>query len=246
MLAAPMIHQALCEAMTPALAIVEDDADLRDNLVQLLRTQGYQVWAVESAEAFYRQMLVQQADIVLVDVSLPGEDGISLVRHIRSLPNKGLIVLTCHGSDYFRVAAYDAGADVFLAKPVHTPELLAVLKSIANRLLDLEARPNQADTPWELDMSGAVLWAPDGRKIALTGRELTLLMCLMSQPGVRLSKRELQDHLGNVQDYQAIATLLSRLRKKVETELGLALPVRAIFAQGLVFLAPARFKSAQV
>ena len=228
--------------MSLSLAIVEDDIDLRENLTQLMRSNGYRVWAVDSAEAFYRQMVIEKADIILVDVGLPGEDGISLIHHVRDLPHMGLVVLTCHDDPHYRAAAYEAGANVFLTKPVQSVELLAVVRSLARRMNDTCLPVAETDPVWELNMIESALVAPDGRKVALTGRQLSLLGCLMAQAGERVSKEDVQAYLGNIHDYQTVATLLSRLRKRVEEELGVGLPIRAIFGQGLVFHALTRLK----
>lgn len=226
-----------------SIAIIEDDADLRSNLSVLLRSQGYRVWEAESAEDFYRRFAITRAEIIIADLGLPGEDGLALIRHLRPLEGQGLIMLTAHGDSTNRIAAFEAGADMFLTKPVNPDELLAVLKSVERRCGDLvNARTGEADC-WQLDLTTATLTTPDDRTVSLTSRELRLLECLMTSPGEMIGKHEIMTALSYgrpADNFPAVATLLSRLRKKLETELGMGLPVRAVFGHGLTFSAPAR------
>ena len=104
--------------MAPRIAIIEDDPDLRDTMVDYLQSEGYPAWGVESAEFFYRRYAVEKIDIVIVDIGLPGEDGLSVTAHLHGLPELAVIIVSARGTLDDRLAGLRAGADRYLVKPV--------------------------------------------------------------------------------------------------------------------------------
>ena len=114
------------------IALIEDNADFRLLLTRTLQSMGHTVVAKESAEEFLEHRGITDIDVYLVDLNLPGEDGLSLVRRLRSTsPDVGIIVLTARDANADRVKGYDCGADIYMVKPIHPPELIAALRRFA-------------------------------------------------------------------------------------------------------------------
>ena len=111
--------------MTLRVAIIEDSADLLDELLAFLRHRGFDAWGVGSAEAFWRQLHRDPVDIVLIDIGLPGEDGFSVLDYLHEIGQFGLVVITARGHEQDRLQALNAGADLYLIKPVNFSDLAA-------------------------------------------------------------------------------------------------------------------------
>lgn len=222
-----------------AVAVVEDDEDIRSNVCRFLVKSGMHAWGAESAEDFYVRLLRERADLVVVDLGLPGEDGLSLVQRLarQGVP---VVVLTARGDLESRIAGLDAGALQYFVKPADMNELVAGIRSQLRRA---EARQQpQADiaAPWRLDTAGARLVAPNLQTVALTTRELELLGHLLATRGGLVTKQALTEAMGvdDAEDgYHRIESQLTRLRRKTQEATGMALPVRAVFGKGLVFIA---------
>lgn len=221
------------------IAVVEDDEDIRANVCRFLEKPGLNVWGAESAEDFYVRLLRDKADLVLVDLGLPGEDGLSLVRRLAAL-DIPVVVLTARGDLDSRIAGLDAGALQYFVKPTDLNELVAGIRSQLRRMAPRAATGAQTQTmPWRLDTAAALLIAPNQRAVALTSRELELVGCLMVAQGGLVTKQALVDAMGaaNVEDgFHRIESQLTRLRRKTLADTGMALPVRAVFGKGLVFV----------
>ena len=233
-------------ASRPRIAIIEDHEALRENTLLSLRAHDLPSWGVGSAEAFYREALVDLPDIVLIDLGLPGEDGFSAIRHLRQLPTLGIIAVTARGALHDRLEGMAAGADHYLVKPVEVGELLAAIKSLWRRQLPMAAAPSHADQPaqtatqWRLDAVNSHMWSPDGRAVALTGNELALLSRLAANAGELVDKRELSQSLFPGEtgaSYHRVEVTVSRLRSKFKAH-GLALPLRVVFGRGMALIEP--------
>jgi DNA-binding response OmpR family regulator len=220
------------------IAVVEDDEDIRSNVCRYLKSSGFNAWGADSAEDFYVQLLRHRADLVVVDVGLPGEDGMSLVRRIsgQGVPT---ILMTARADLESRIAGLDAGALQYFVKPVDMQELTAGIRSQLRHKTP-RAAEGEAVAPWRLDHSAGRLMAPNQKAVDLTSRELELLGCLMASQGVLVAKQTLIEAVGaDGADggFHRIESQLSRLRRKTQESTGLALPVRAVFGKGLVFVA---------
>lgn len=221
----------------PDIAVVEDDEDIRTNVCRFLEKSGMRPWGAESAEDFYVRLLTERADLVVVDLGLPGEDGLSLVQRLagQGVP---VVVLTACGDLESRIAGLDAGALQYFVKPTDMHELVAGIRSQLRRT---GIHPVSGDQimPWHLDQAAARLIAPNQRAIALTSRELELLTYLMAAKGGLVTKQTLLETMGtcDMEDgFHRIESQLTRLRRKTLDGTGLALPVRAVFGKGLVFV----------
>ncbi|WP_328985303.1 response regulator transcription factor [Thiorhodovibrio winogradskyi] len=229
-----------------SLAIVEDEAPLRDNLELFLRSRGYAVCGVGSAEALYKQLATSPTQIIIVDIGLPGEDGFSLIEHLAAANRYGLIALTARGATADRIQGLQRGADLYFVKPVDLHELEAGIESLWRRLGHASRRRREDQpNPWILEPLDRRLRAPAGQVLALTARESELLDYLMSRPAEIISKDDLLCYLSGsaaTDDFHRIEALLYRLRKKAMEVFAQPLPVRAVFGRGISFVAAARIE----
>jgi two-component system response regulator PhoP len=222
----------------PRIVVIEDSAPLRENLILSLTASGKLAWGCASAEAFYRDCVGRRPHIVVVDIGLPGEDGLRVIEHLHQVREFGIIVATAQGSDESIRSATGAGADYYFVKPVKLPQLLAAIDSLWRRL------PHQANSQtarrWLLDLLTPSLTPPDRAAIPLTPSEAALLTCLSATAGLIISKDEICAYVFGdslPERHAHLDVLVSRLRSKVKSQ-GYALPLRSIFGKGLAFVEP--------
>lgn len=222
----------------PRLALVEDYQDLREELLSLLASQGYPCWGVGSAEDFYKQLHQHAADIILVDIGLPGEDGLSLISHLRQHSACGIIVITARGSRDERLKGLQNGVDEYLVKPVDPDELCIRIDNLWRRLRGDFPSPQTTRPAWRFNAAQQAIISPQGQSLLLSEQEFTLLNALADNPGQVLSKQDLHRWLfpqaENLEQHR-IDVILNRIRSKA-LQAGLQLPIRAVFGKGLTFL----------
>ena len=219
------------------VAVCEDNDALRDILVSVLPKFGLRVFGVGSAEALDRLLQERPVDIVVLDLGLPGEDGLSAAARLRrEHPNLGIVMLTARALLEDRIRGLNQGADLYFVKPVDMAELAAALTSLHRRVVQLKARPHQ---PWKLARGRGVLEAPTGTAISLTESERLILARLLQSPGLPVDRDELVRALAWPDDakvYQRLASSISRLRAKVVAAVPEeAFPLRTIHGTGYVF-----------
>ena len=150
--------------MTLRVAIIEDSADLLDELLAFLRHRGFDAWGVGSAEAFWRQLHRDPVDIVLIDIGLPGEDGFSVLDYLHEIGQFGLVVITARGHEQDRLQALNAGADLYLIKPVNFSDLAESIHALApgfasnNRRKASIRRHQRSGQPLPTGFSRASAW----------------------------------------------------------------------------------------
>lgn len=204
----------------PSVIVVEDNERLREELVHYLSEEGFSARGVDSGEDLNRALEQQLADILVLDLNMAQEDGLSITRRIRStLPGLGVIILTGRVRGSERLEGYLSGADVYLTKPTRPEELAAVIRNLFARL----APPKYVDQ-WQLDMALMVLITPAGRQIALTGAEARLLKLLALQGHV-IDHSTLAWQLGDPDQPEAVnkarvEVAVSRLRRKLRQHAG--------------------------
>lgn len=196
------------------LVLIEDNIDLRKLLTHTLQSMGHHVLAQDSVEEFLEQRGTVDVDVYLVDLNLPGEDGLSFVRRLRSAsPDVGIIVLTARDGLNDRVMGYDCGADLYMVKPIHMPELLAALRRYArHKGCDASALNS---TP--LKLSKGRLQGSLGQ-VRLSYDETILLEGLVRAPGQKLATWQLACLLEADLDEIFKSNLpvrMARLRKKL-------------------------------
>lgn len=215
------------------ILIVDDDPDICALLTQFLTGQGYTVATAGEGGAM-RQALVNEAvDLVILDLMLPGEDGLSLCRHLRATTSLPIIMLTAMGSETDRVVGLEMGADDYLAKPFSTRELLARIRAVLRRagqmMQSAPGEPAPADEPdeilefsgWHLDVSRRRLTSPDSVLAEITSGEFDLLLAFLRHPHQVLSRDQLLDLArGRVSGPfdRTIDVQVGRLRRKMETD----------------------------
>ena len=204
----------------PSVILVEDNERLREELVHYLSEEGFFVRGVDSGDDLNRALEQQLADILVLDLNMAQEDGLSITRRIRSaLPGLGVIILTGRVRSSERLEGYLSGADVYLTKPTRPEELSAVIRNLFARL----APPKYVEQ-WQLDMAGMVLVTPAGGQIALTGGEARLLKLLALQ-GQCIEHSALAWQLGDPEQSEAVnkarvEVAVSRLRRKLRQHAG--------------------------
>jgi len=226
------------------VALIEDNEDLRDELLFFLRHRGYSAWGVASAEAFWKELHRNPVDIVLVDLGLPGEDGFSVVQYLHSMGSYGLIILTARGGEQERLRGLNLGADLFLVKPVNLARLGASLHTLGARLHSgeggQESGRTRLDDPhgqWQLGVEDVCLKSPSDKPLALSPQEFELLKILMHSANQIFSKEALHDLLfeyADAKELHRVDVILSRLRSKAKAQ-GVSLPIRSVFGKGVVF-----------
>ncbi|KRB27537.1 MULTISPECIES: response regulator transcription factor [unclassified Acidovorax] len=222
----------------PIIAVVEDDEDIRSNVCRFLARSGFQSWGAESAEDFYVRLLQSRVDLVVIDIGLPGEDGLSLLTRLAS-QGVPTVLMTARADLDSRIRGLDAGALQYFVKPVDMQELVAGIRSqLRSKRLQGGIDVSVA-APWQLDAANAALRAPNQLLVPLTTRELELLSCLFKTKGVVVSKQVLMQAVGGrglEDDFHRIESALNRLRRKTLEITSMPLPVRAVFGKGLVFV----------
>jgi len=232
------------------IAVVEDDQDLRQSIEEFLTHTGYRVWGVGSAEAFFRQFVVDPPNVVLLDIGLPGEDGFSVAALLRDNPSLAVIILSARDALEDRLKGLNAGADRYLVKPVDLTELTANINAVTQRLALAVSRPAMAlpqpvlkpgSQQWQLNQQSWLLSAPNGLSIVLTAKEFALLHQLIRVQGQVVTKKELAvevfgSRIANAAD--RLNVLVTRLRKKTIDSLGETLPIKTAHQIGYVFTAP--------
>lgn len=222
------------------IIVVEDDVDLCDLICRYLAATGAEVRAAGSGVELSVLLDQAPADVVVLDINLPDEDGFAIAARLRALPSLRVVVLTGRSHTDDRVMGLLSGADAYLVKPVQFRELEAVITSLMRRLPEAAPMAGAAGT-WRLDEAARLLVTPRGRSVSVTAAEHAMLRLLLSRPGKAVARAEIVTAFGrNAADYdqRAIATLVTRLRQKVEEATGEHLPVNAVRSVGYMFAAP--------
>jgi DNA-binding response OmpR family regulator len=199
-----------------SIVLVEDNDDLRELTADALRAEGHQVVALSCAEELEDQARGAAADVFLIDLGLPGEDGFSLARRIRQVqPLVGIIIVSARADLQDKVEGYDSGADWYLPKPVPMPELAAALNSFARRR---QAQQIETVSPsGGLCLRQCELQGPQGQ-VRLTPSEETLLTAFARAPSGRLENWQLLELTGmDSADVSktGLEVRITRLRKKL-------------------------------
>lgn len=219
---------------TMRVLIVEDDDDYRDTLRRYLVRNDIQADGVASAERIDRHLDEAGADIVVLDIGLPGESGMAAAARLRGRGGLGIVLLTARGAVDDRVLGLSLGADAYLVKPVDPRELVATLASLFRRL---SATPSAPPGGWHFDSDGWRLVAPDGAVIPLSGTEWRIVSRLVAARGTPVPREAILATLGKADSIEdrSIDTLLCRLRRRVREASGHDLPIRSARGLGYVF-----------
>ena len=218
----------------PQVIIVEDEPVLRDNLIIGLTAHGFQVRGVADGASLDIAMSDQPADVVVLDLGLPVEDGINIANRLKGRTDLGLIMVTARSSADDRILGLESGADVYFVKPVNINELAVTIRNLEQRLVK---RP---DTAWQLNTESSTLCTPAGISVFLTDQECRVMRLLLNKSGANVTYQEIFLVLGQPDDIYAKArleVLVSRLRSKVmKADCSETLPIKARHSIGYIFL----------
>lgn len=209
---------------SPHILVVEDDREIRTMLSRLLQKHGYRVTVGEDGRAMERALASSRIDLILLDVMLPGEDGLSICRRVRAQSKMPIIMLTAAGDTPARVVGLEMGADDYIAKPFDPTELVARTKAVLRRAMALPSRWEQTSASlhflgWRIDPVARELHDPSGARVRLTSAEFDLLLAFCRHPQIVLNRDQLLDlsqgRAGGPLD-RGIDILVSRIRRKIE------------------------------
>jgi DNA-binding response OmpR family regulator len=231
------------------ILVVDDDARIRQMLTRYFEQEGYRVSAAADGVAMRAQLNAKPVDVILLDVVMPGEDGLTIAREIRARSDVGIIMLTGRDEVLDRVVGLEVGADDYIAKPFHLREVLARVKSVVRRRKPAPSPAVQSEKTgedvirfdgWLLDTAHRRLVSPSGEDVALTSGEFDLLAALAKHPGRVFSRETLMErtrgHALKAFD-RTIDAQIARLRKKIEPDPKNPTIVKSVRAVGYVFTA---------
>jgi two-component system phosphate regulon response regulator OmpR len=226
----------------PRILIVDDDPALRELLMGYLVSNGFSVQAVGDGLAMRATLAEGLPDAIVLDLMLPGEDGLALTRAVRAQSNVPILILSARGEEVDRVIGLEVGADDYLAKPFGPRELLARLRALLRRgqpAAGAGATPatEQRFGPFALDAAGRRLFRA-GSEVHLTSAEFDLLVAFVARPNRVLSRDTLVDLLrGYDRDPfdRSIDIRVTRLRRKIEAEPAAPAYIRTVRGEGYLF-----------
>lgn len=239
------------------LVVVDDEPEVRAMLDEYLTAKGFAVRTAGSGAALRRLLAAEPADLVLLDITMPGETGLSLARHIRASGPCGIIMVTAAGELADRLAGLATGADDYVTKPFDPRELLARIRSVLRRMA--ETGPHAAAEAAEpaaapdgrlplgrrpfgrclLDLDQRRLIGPDGEEIGVTAMEFDLLLAFADRPNRALSRDQLSQ-LAHNRDWdpldRALDIRITRLRRKIEADPARPQTIRTVRGVGYMFV----------
>jgi two-component system, OmpR family, response regulator len=228
------------------ILVVDDDPRIRQMLVRYFEQEGYRVSSAADGTAMRAQLSAQHIDVVLLDVVMPGEDGLTLAREVRAKSDVGIIMLTGRDDVLDRIVGLEVGADDYIAKPFHLREVLARVKSLQRRRKPTD-QVIRSEEPaekvirydgWTLDIARRQLLSPRGEDVALTTGEFDLLAALARHPG-RVCGREALMEFTRGRSWEVfdrtIDAQIARLRKKIESDPKNPTIVKSVRGVGYVF-----------
>lgn len=215
-------------ATTPHIVVVDDHKDIRELVTRYLGEHGYRVSAAENARAFMKLLETSAPDLLVLDIMMPGGDGLALCRELRATNRHiPIIFLTAMADDTDRIIGLEMGGDDYLTKPFNPRELLARIKAVLRRAQSLPVQ-RDAIRPARLRFGNKLLETgrrevigADGVAVALSTAEFRLLSVFLERPGLVLSRDQLLDltsgRAADVWD-RSIDNQISRLRRKIEDD----------------------------
>ncbi|WP_035061839.1 response regulator [Andreprevotia chitinilytica] len=206
------------------ILVVDDDAEIRSLLAESLESYGLKVSVAADGASMQRTLAASKIDLVVLDLTLPGDDGLVLCRNLRSKSNLPVIMLTARGDPVDRILGLEMGADDYLTKPFEPRELLARIRTVLRRTWMLPPNLEKSETRnlrfagWRLDLRARQLINPDGMVVLLSGGEFRMLNAMLEHPHQVLSRDQLLN-LTQGRDAdpfdRSVDLQISRLRQKL-------------------------------
>jgi two-component system phosphate regulon response regulator OmpR len=220
----------------PHILVVDDDQRIRDLLGRFLRDRGYRVTTAENAEMARASMKNLAFDLIILDIMMPGEDGLSLARDLRSYSQIPILMLTARADAEDRISGLEAGVDDYLPKPFDPRELLLRLQNILKRRTEAEPAPPQQDVKFgnfTFNLARGELRA-DGETVKLTEMERNLLRFFAAKPGETVEREDLADLSGNESE-RSVDVQINRLRRKIEADPANPVYLQTVRGRGYIF-----------
>jgi two-component system OmpR family response regulator len=237
----------MTEAAPTRLLLVDDEPSLREPLAEYLTRQGFVVRQAEDAAKARSALLEETPDLVLLDVMMPGEDGLSLCRHLTETRNLPVIMLTAKGEAMDRIVGLEIGADDYVPKPFEPRELVARIRSVLRRAS--KASPAADEDAlyefdgWKLDPLKRKLTDPHGTVVPVSSAEFRLLVAFLNHPRQVLDRDRLLDMVQGREAHlfdRAVDNQVCRLRRKMETDSRDPKLIQTVWGGGYRFAADVR------
>lgn len=224
---------------SPRILVVDDDADLRQLVSDFLRANGLDVESAADGAEMDAKLAARPADLVILDLMMPGEDGLSILRRLRKPGGPAVIMLSAMGEDTDRIIGLEVGADDYLPKPCNPRELLARVRAVLRRRESQgqghgQGGPARRFGPWTLDLVQRAISRAGSAPVPLTDAEFRTLAAFLDRPQRVLTRDQLIEHGRGIDSDvfdRAIDVTISRLRKK----LGPDDPIRTVRNEGYMF-----------
>jgi two-component system phosphate regulon response regulator OmpR len=225
------------------IVVVDDDPDVRDAVAEYLRRNGFAVTEADGAEALRAVMAARPIDLALLDVNMPGVDGLTLAREIRAAGPAGIIMLTANSDDTDKVVGLEVGADDYITKPYNPRELLARVKAVLRRAgrgedgtatMGREVQMGRC----RLNLDSRRLYQADGADVPITAMEFDLLRTFAEHPRQVLSRDRLLDlaHSKDMEPFdRSIDTRIARIRRKLEADPAKPDCIRTVRGGGYIY-----------
>ncbi|MGF6690180.1 two-component system OmpR family response regulator [Metapseudomonas resinovorans] len=234
--------------MAPSVLIVDDDPLIRELLQSYLAQEGYQVRCASTAEQAEACLAEAPVDLVMLDIRLPGKDGLTLTRELRVRSEVGIILITGRNDEVDRIVGLECGADDYVVKPLNPRELVSRAKNLVRRVRHAQQPAAPANgqlkrfSDWRLDSDRRRLIDQDGSETLLTHGEFQLLSVFLRNAGHTLSRDQLMDQIRNrewLPNDRSIDVLVGRLRRKLRDDPAEPQLIITIHGAGYLFTATA-------
>lgn len=220
------------------LALIDDDVEFTEFLSQYLRERGVAVDVFGDSNRFLAHTTPYDYDFYVVDLMLPGIDGIDLIKVLRLRSQAGVLVISGRLAPDVFAQVVDAGADMYLAKPVQFEQVALAIKAVQRRA----AKSAPQASPWQLDRRAKQLIAPDGAIVDLSETDQRVLECFVEANGADVTRESLRQRLGQ-EDHESsdgLNATIYRLRRRIEKATPVVVPLQSKSRVGYVFRAPLR------
>ena len=217
----------------PKILIVEDDLDMQEMMISFMQKNGFMVIAANNSDELTKKLKSQRVDLILLDVMLGDENGISICREIRETNNIPIIIISALSDDQNRLSGFEVGADDYIVKPFNPQILLAKVKAILKRGTKIASLAYRRNTNiyhfnnWIFNGKKDILTSPDEVQISLSKKETKILKVFLTNSHITLTREEIansiddsrkEDETLNLAESRAIDVLVGRLRSKIETD----------------------------
>ena len=219
------------------LALVDDDREYSEYLAQNLREQDVQVREFSDSNALLADDGAYAFDFYVVDLMLPGVDGVQLIKILRLRTDAGILVVSGRLAPDVFTSVMSAGADMYLAKPVQFEQVALAIQAVHRRA----SHTGTALTTWKVDRRARELVAPDGARVGLSDADMAVMECFLDAQGETVSRETLRTRLGHTGTHEADDSLnatIYRLRRRIERATPMLVPLQSRSRVGYVFRAP--------